>query len=221
MKLVEYQHCTLINDFISPNIIAGFTKSSLIGNLPEDVHKGIPFLDQDCGVSYMNQPHSNQIHYVKGPGVYDVDGLFTKEKRQVLVAKSADCLPIYFFSQKLGTIGIVHMGWRSAAKGILDNINYDLKSFKVALGVGLRKCCYRVGNEFLDYPIFSKYFKQENGQFYFDPVRFAKEELSRRGLKLENFYDLGICSFCSKIPIFSYRHGDTNKRTLSFILRKQ
>jgi len=220
VKLVEYQHCTLINDFISPNIIAGFTKSSLIGNLPEDVHKGIPFLDQDCGVSYMNQPHSNQVHYVESPGVYDVDGLFTKEERQVLVVKSADCLPIYFFSQKLGTIGIVHMGWRSAAEGILENINQDLKLFKVIFGVGLRRCCYKVGKEFLKYPNFSKYIQCNDEQLYFDPVRFAREELFKRGLSKENLFDLDICSFCSKKSVFSYRRTNASERTLSFILRK-
>jgi len=221
VKLVEREHCFLIDNFFDPNIITGFTKSSLEGNLPGDVYKAISFLNQDFSVRRMSQPHSNEVNHTEALEVSDADGLFTNKSQEVLVVKSADCLPIFFSSQELGVVGVVHMGWRSAAKGILDNINYDLKSFKVALGVGLRKCCYRVGNEFLDYPIFSKYFKQENGQFYFDPVRFAKEELSRRGLKLENFYDLGICSFCSKIPIFSYRHGDTNKRTLSFILRKQ
>jgi len=221
VKLVEHEHCFLIENFFSSNIIAGFTKSSLSGNFPDDIHKAVSSLNQGFSVRYMSQPHSNKINYLEGLEISDSDGLFTKASQKAIVVKTADCLPIYFSSQKLGVIGVIHMGWRSAAKGILDNINYDLKTFKVALGVGLRRCCYRVGKEFLEYSHFSKYLKQENEQLYFDPIKFAKEELFKRGLRSENFYDLGICSFCSKAPVFSYRRRGTKNRTLSFILKKR
>jgi len=221
VKLVEHEHCILIENFFSSNIIAGFTKSSLGRDLPGDIYKAVSFLNQDFSVRYMSQPHSNKINHLDDLEISDSDGLFTKESQEAIVVKTADCLPICFASQELGVVGVIHMGWRSAAKGILDNINYDLKTFKVAFGVGLRRCCYKVGNEFLEYSHFSKYLKQENEQFYFDPIKFAKEELSKRGLRAENFYDLSICSLCSRLPVFSYRRTGTGDRTLSFILKKK
>lgn len=221
MKLVEHEHWILIDNFFPSNIIAGFTKSNLDGNLPGDIYIAVSSLSEDFRVRHMRQSHSNQVNCLEGLEVSDSDGLFTKESQEAVVVKSADCLPICFSSQELGVIGVVHMGWRSAAKGILDNVSYDLKSFKVVLGVGLRRCCYRVGKEFLGYPRLTKYLEQKQEQFYFNPIRFAKEELFKKGLKSENLHDLGLCSFCSEVPVFSYRRTNTDSRTLSFILRKR
>ncbi|MCK4912518.1 MAG: polyphenol oxidase family protein [Candidatus Omnitrophica bacterium] len=221
MKLVEREHCILIENFFSSNIIAGFTKSNLDGNLPSDIYTAVSSLSEGFRVRHMRQSHSNQVNCLVGLEVSDSDGLFTKERQEAVVVKSADCLPIYFSSQELGAIGVVHMGWRSAAKGILDNINYNLKSFKVVLGVGLRRCCYRIGKEFLEYSRLTNCLQQDQEQLYFDPIKFVKEELFKKGLKSENLYDLDFCSFCSEVPAFSYRRTNADGRTLSFILRKQ
>lgn len=218
MRLAEYENYILIEDFFSPPIIAGFTKPTLKGVLPDDIYKVLAFLDKEISVSFLNQLHSARIHYLERPGVYDGDALFSQLKNNVLVVKTADCLPLFFSSSKLGVIGLVHMGWRSAKEKILENIKFDLSSFRTALGVGLRKCCYRVSDEFLSLPNLSSFLEERNGGLYFDPVSFTREGLAKKNLK-EEVFDINICSFCSNKDFFSYRRDKTDSRTLSFILK--
>jgi copper oxidase (laccase) domain-containing protein len=90
----------------------------------------------------------------------------------------------------------------------------------VLAGVGLRQSCYAVGKDFLTYNGFSEFIKQSSGKLYFDPISFASKNLEIYGLKEDNFCDLNICSLCSDKGFFSYRRNATDKRTLSFILRR-
>jgi len=162
--------------------------------------------------------HGGEVLSISEPGKYTCDGIFTSSPELVLIVKTADCLPLIFFSLKNKMSGVVHMGWRSAENGILGNIDIDLKDFIVIAGPGLRKCCYKVGEEFNRYKDFSDYMLEKNNGFYFDPILFAKNNLIKNGLKEENFFDSRICSLCSEFGLPSYRKTKTNKRTLSFIL---
>ena len=208
----------MIKDFFPPNVIAGFTKPALKGILPHDVHTALSFLNRKLSVSFLNQPHSATIQYIEEPGLYDGDALFSRLKSNVLAVKTADCLPIFLSSSKLDTIGLVHVGWRSAKDDILNNIKFNLSSFRAALGVGLRKCCFKVGEDFLSFNNLFPFLQKRDGELYFDPVDFAKETLIKKGLK-KGISDTGICSFCSGRDFFSYRKNKTSLRTLSFILK--
>ncbi|MFA6281969.1 MAG: polyphenol oxidase family protein, partial [Candidatus Omnitrophota bacterium] len=137
----------------------------------------------------------------------------------VCAVRTADCLPVFLSSKKNKTIGMVHMGWRGAKSGILNNIKEDLTTFKAIAGVGLRQCCYAVGKDFLTYEGFPEFINESSKGLYFNPVGFARKKLKALGLEDENFYDLNICSLCSDKGLFSYRKNATDKRTLSFILR--
>ena len=227
MRFVEREYCTLIEGFFDSRVIAGFTKPVLKGVLPLDIQKALSFLNAEISVSSMNQLHSAIVCHVDEPGVYEGDALFARDKNHALVVKTADCLPLFFYSEKHETVGVVHMGWRSAEKGILNNIMFDsgcrqqeLSSFKVIAGVGLRQCCYEVGKEFFGYPDLKPFLKKRNEKFYFDSVDFAREVLFGIGLKRENFLNIDICNFCQKKVFFSYRKTATADRILSFILRR-
>ena len=104
-----------------------------------------------------------------------------------------------------------------SGSGILDNIRFDLSPFKVVAGAGLRKCCYKVGTDFLEHHGIVDYVASEDRGLFFDSVSFAKSKLKNSGLKENNFYDLNLCSFCSGDDFHSYRRDLTAKRTLSFI----
>ena len=218
MRLIEHTSYLLIEDFFPSGVVVGFTKPNLEGILPQDSHKVFSSLKLEPQVSYMNQLHSAIVHCIDKPGAYNADALFTTTKNQALIVKTADCLPIFLAKSDSKIIGILHMGWRSAKEGILDNIPYELDSFKVGLGVGLRQCCFEVGDEFLEYRAFKPFLKEREDKVYFDPVNFAKSTLIEKGLKERNLFDMGICSFCSDKGFFSYRRSKTSSRTLSFIL---
>jgi YfiH family protein len=220
MELIERENSFTIGGHDFPPAISGFTKNTLKGVIPpDDIKKALSFLKNDFGICWLNQIHTANVHIVDKPGLYQGDGLFTSAAKLVLIVKTADCMPIFFYEEGGNTVGLVHMGWRSANEGILGNISFDLSRFKVVAGVGLRKCCYTVGKEFPGYPGLEPFVEEKNGAFHFDPVAFARRNLVMRGLKEENFFDINICSVCSGSKFFSYRKGDISYRTLSFIVK--
>ena len=219
MDLIEKEYSYLFDFPHHYTVIAGFTKNRLKGNPPEDLPKALSFIDKKFYVSYMDQVHGPEIKVIDSPGQYRCDGLFTGSEDISLAVRTADCLPILFYSKKEGVIGAVHMGWRSAEKGILDNIPFDLASFIVLSGAGMRKCCYELGAEFLNYPTIRPFLGKRGAAYYLDPIAFAKQKLFRKGLKSENFFDVDICNHCSSNQFFSYRKTGMPDRTLTFILK--
>lgn len=220
MKLAERDYCYLYEDVFPDGIIAGFTKPQLEGRLPDrDAPKALSFLGSVFDVSYMKQVHGSKVHTVNFGGMYVGDGLVTEEKRLVLAVKTADCMPVTLYSRDQGVLAAVHMGWRSAKEGILANVGEDLSSFTAVVGPALRKCCYEVGEEFLDFDNMSPFLGRKGEELYFDPVSFAKEELLKRGLKEGNFFDTRICSYCSFMELHSHRRTGRNSRTVSFIVK--
>ncbi len=111
------------------------------------------------------------------------------------------------------------MGWRSAEAGILDNISFDLSSFAAIAGIGLRQCCYEVGEEFLEHERLKPFLERKQKKIFFDPIGFARATLIKKGLSEDNFFDLGLCNFCMESDFFSYRKSHTENRTVSFILK--
>lgn len=219
MKLLEKENCFLIEDFFESNIIAGFTKPVLYGDVLQDIPQVFKPSFKDFKIAFLKQIHSSIVHSIEKEGCFEGDGLITKEANTICVTRTADCLPVFLSSKELNIIGIIHMGWRGAKKGILDNIKYDLKSFKAIAGLGMRQCCYEVGREFLEYPEFSAFLRKEDNSLYFNPISFIEENLMAHGLREDNFFDLNMCSHCSKENFFSFRKDSTDNRTLSFIAR--
>ncbi|MDD5194462.1 MAG: polyphenol oxidase family protein [Candidatus Omnitrophica bacterium] len=217
MKLTERNNCYTIDDFFGPSVIAGFTKPNLSGNPQKDIRAALAFLESDLAISYLKQVHSSLVCNVERGGLYTGDGLFTSQKSLALVVKTADCLPIFFAKRDSSMVGMVHMGWRGARADILGNIPVD--SYKVIAGVGLRKCCYQVGEEFLGYPQFSPFVEKRQVKLYFDVIAFTKERLALGGVDENNFIDLKICSRCHDQNFFSNRRDATASRTLSFIIK--
>jgi YfiH family protein len=220
VELSDRKYCYTIEGVFTPAVIVGFTKPTLQGNPLKDLKKALTGLCKNFKIAHLKQIHSPTAHAVSRQGIYEGDGLFSDKENLALVVRTADCLPIFFYSKELGSIGMIHMGWQGAMRGILNNMPHDkLSSFKVIVGLGLRKCCYALGEEFLKQQEMSPFLEKRGNGLYFDPVAFAKAVLLEKGLKEENFLDLNLCSFCSKKGFFSYRRDKTSSRTLSFIIK--
>jgi YfiH family protein len=218
MHIVERGEYCFLDKIFPDGVTAGFTKGGLRGDLPDDVRKAFPRkAPGGIGVSFLKQVHGSEVVSVENEGLYVGDGLFTEKSALALAVKTADCLPLFLYSDDLSVAGMLHVGWRSAAGGILGNTGQDLSKFRVAAGVGLRKCCYEVGEEFRDNKRVSPFLEIRGGKLFFDPIGFVREELMEQGLKEDNFFDIGICSHCSGKAFHSYRRDKTEKRTLSFI----
>jgi len=219
VKLLEKENYFLIEEFFESNIVAGFTKPFFTGDVLGDIPQIFKSSFKDFKIAFLKQIHSSIVHSIQKYGCMEGDGLCTKEDNIVCVVRTADCMPVFLSSKELNAIGIVHVGWRGAKKGILDNIKYDLKSFKAIAGLGMRQCCYEVGREFLEYSEFSAFLRSDGNSLYFDPIGFIKKNLAIHGLREDNFFDLNMCSHCSKENFFSFRRDSTDNRTLSFIVK--
>lgn len=220
MKIVERKDCHLISDVFPDHIICGFTKKHIDGIYPEkDFSTLKPFFPDMRGLAYLKQVHSSTVCLIEQPGLYAGDGLCSAKEEIMLMVKTADCLPLFFYQETHDIMAMVHLGWRPAAEGILGNVNLDMKRILVTAGVGLRRCCYGVGDEVRNLSKLSPCTERRNGRFYFDPIGFVKRQLLPRGLKEENFFDTNICSFCDT-RFHSYRQDRTEKRTLSFMMKK-
>lgn len=198
------------------SVDAGFTTSALKGDTLSDIPRVLDRAPAGIGIAWMKQVHGPEVLNVEEPGSYQCDGLFSHSAGLTLVVRTADCLPLIFYSSVEKVAGVIHMGWRSAESGILENIGFDLSSFVCVAGVGLRSCCYRVGEDFSGRDRVMGFVKKAAGSCYFDPIEFARRYLVSRGLREENFYDTGICSYCSDAAHHSYRRTGTADRTLTF-----
>lgn len=212
-------HVCVWDDVFPVSVIAGFTSPGLKGDVPSEMPQVLASLGKRSGIAHMKQVHGPDVKLIDRAGLYECDGLFTGESDLALVVRTADCLPLVFYSEKERAVGVVHMGWRSAAAGILERIPFDLSSFTCVAGAGLRACCYEVGDDFLENGrVLASVTKRGRGH-YFDPADFAKRSLVRAGLREDNFFDTEDCSLCSKEGFHSYRRTATSDRTLSFIVR--
>ncbi|MDD5440397.1 MAG: polyphenol oxidase family protein, partial [Candidatus Omnitrophica bacterium] len=189
MKLIEHIHSYYCAGVFPQSITGGFTKTNLEGDPCRDL-PGALALPGGYRIAYLEQIHTDIIHTVKAEGLYRGDGLFTDVPGIVLTVKTADCMPLLVYHARSGTVGVIHMGWRSAEVGILENIPVDLADCAVVAGVGMRKCCYKVGREFLTYRRLRPFLSPE---LHFDPVEYSRRILTGRGLRPVSFYDTGIC----------------------------
>jgi copper oxidase (laccase) domain-containing protein len=199
-------------------VCAGFTSASLEGSPWLDMPRVMAGIGVRAGIASMRQVHGSEVRTVGGPGTYQCDGIFSRSGSLALVVRTADCLPLVFYSAGESVSGVVHMGWRSADSGILQNTGFDLSSFVCVAGPGLRRCCYKVGEDFSRRNRIGPFVERRGGSHFFDPIAFSKAELQRCGLPAGAFYDSGICSLCSDRTLHSYRRTGSSHRTLTFII---
>jgi len=108
----------------------------------------------------LRQIHSDCIHIVKSsnPGQLAGDGLITNVPGVMLAIQTADCFPVILADTKNKAIGVFHAGWRGTIKRIVEKglgiMRYEYgsmpKDIVAAIGPGIQKCCYEVGEELKD-----------------------------------------------------------------------
>jgi polyphenol oxidase len=83
------------------------------------------------------------------------DALFTRERGFLLSVQTADCIPILLADRKRRAIAAIHAGWRGTLARIaaktLGRMQMEFgtspKDVIAALGPGIGRCCYEVGEE--------------------------------------------------------------------------
>lgn len=185
------------------------------------------------GWSVAEQPHGDTIAFVdeetvpspsKMIVIEGADGLVTRRPGQVLSILTADCLPIFFYLEDPSSVGLIHAGWRSSAKGIAakavstlrDRFNVPARDLYATFGPSIRGCCYQVEEHFREF--FPETLEKRGGHFYLDLMKENRQQLLKAGLLSERLGDAGPCCACHLEDFYSYRkEGDHAYRMLSWI----
>ena len=141
----------------------------------------------------------------------DTDGFFTFDKNILLTLCFADCVPLFFFHEETGAMGVAHAGWKGTVNGIAAEMltlykknGIGEKDVHVVIGPSICRNCYvvdepvitlvknRLGDQ-LDVP-FNQI--QEN-QYELDLKEVNKAILLQAGVLEENIQVSNFCTSCS------------------------
>ncbi|MCK5215355.1 MAG: peptidoglycan editing factor PgeF [Candidatus Omnitrophica bacterium] len=159
-----------------------------------------------------------------GPEViWKADSVATNVPNIFLSVRTSDCLPVFIYDMKKRCTALVHAGWKGTQKKVLQNtlkvLNHKwgcaAEDLMVGFGPSIRKCCYKVGEEF------GRIFPDDTyvceREFFFDLVGVNQRILSQAGVKNESIHDCGLCTCCRE-EYFSYRReGEKAGRHLSLM----
>ncbi|MCK5081110.1 MAG: polyphenol oxidase family protein [Candidatus Moranbacteria bacterium] len=160
--------------------------------------------------------HGGDVEIIKNTErsiIDDVDGLLTNNPDFILSVTSADCLPIFLFDPVKKVAGILHCGWRSVAKGIIENAlgkmknNFGSESENILVGIGpgIQSCHFEVEEDLIkNFSGCEGFIINENGGKYFDLTGLVKERLISNRIRPENIEIDHRCSYCEK-ELWSYR----------------
>ena len=192
-----------------------------------------------------NQTHSANFHKVtiadKGNGaklletaIQDTDALYTFEPNLLLCSFTADCVPVIFYNETNGLIGVIHSGWQGTIKEITRKLFEHLKTneecnpadFQVQIGTALSQEKFEVDedvyNKFknLGYADDFMYYKKETGKYHIDNQLTVQKQCELAGIPREQISIDRTCTFLNPDG-FSYREDRHTGRHVSFIMRKK
>jgi len=159
------------------------------------------------------QVHSARVKQARRAGVYpETDGLVSDNADLVLTLQVADCVPLFLVDPYRKIIGLIHVGWRGAARGIVKRaveqmllINSAADGIKALIGPCIRAADFEVGPEVEQ--LFPKQFTQPGSgdRLHFDLPAYVSVELRRFGLSSENIIDTGLSTYPNPDRFHSFR----------------
>lgn len=173
------------------------------------------------------QKHTDKVLYLDHSMEPRIADAVVTDRRGVLIGiQTADCVPVLLHDPKQGVVGAVHAGWRGTAAGILKRtISFMAERFAcrtenllVAIGPGIRGCCYEVDHEVYDAVSRATgagaYHEKKGGKYHLDLAVANKLQALSDGVPGSNIWTSTDCTFCNPEKFFSYRHakGSTGRQ---------
>ena len=159
------------------------------------------------------QIHSDNISVIDQNKFFykKADGLITFNKLNYpILIRTADCVPLFFFSKIRNIYGLIHAGRRGTEKRISSRLVKILKNkglhpeeFRFLIGPSICPDCYEIDRE-----------KKLN----YDLWNTNKQQLIESGV---NEKDIFLSNICTKTTneLFSYREDKTDKRIYNLIFQ--
>lgn len=166
--------------------------------------------------------HGNNVKIIKNNQKKFIDycdGLLTNNLDIILSVTVADCFPVFLFDPNQKVVGILHCGWRSVAKGIIEkalikmqkNFDCQLSQVMIEIGPGLQKCHFEVKQEFKkDFSDYQSFFLKKDGKLFLDLKGIIIKKLISSGVSEKNIESLNQCTFCQD-ELWSYRRNGVDE----------
>ncbi len=224
---------------VSPHPFRSLNLSLRDGDHPENVRINRRLAAERLGVEERNLVFMHQVHGVrvcrvgkrnaKGAQIVpNADGLYTTEAGLVLVALTADCLPIALGFEDPRGVAMLHAGWRGTLQNIAAEALGRIRSalgvaaskVRAVIGPGIGPCCYLV-DEGRARLFVEKYGERsgvvvEREGYHLDLESANRMNLVRAGVKEDNIYRVGGCTCCLE-DYFSFRREGITGRQGAFV----
>ena len=170
----------------------------------------------------MNQTHSTNLKMIiEEKFIYeDTDGIFSNNKKNSLIVRTADCLPIFFIHQNDNIFGVLHAGWKGLknkiimeSANLLKNYVDDLSEMIVFIGPSISQKNYEVKNEFINY-FGSSFIKNVDDKLFCNLKEIAKSQLNEIGIT--RVIDSNQCTYENE-NYHSFRRNKTSERMVGVI----
>jgi YfiH family protein len=173
---------------------------------------------------WLEQVHGSRVVNLADwrPGI-EADAAWTDRAEEVVVIKTADCLPILLADRNAGVVAGIHGGWRSLAEGIIGKTLAVLPvagtGLRAWIGPGICGRCYQVGDEVrkafveLD-PVLAAAFQADGDRWRADLKWIAAQQLRAVGVEV---FDCGRCTFEETDTFYSFRREGQTGRLASVI----
>jgi YfiH family protein len=137
-----------------------------------------------------------------------VDGQVTAAAALTPLVQVADCLPVALAGD--GGVAMLHCGWRGLAGGIVKRGAEEVGATAAAIGPGIGRCCYEVGDEVLSE--FSGLGEGIADGRMLDLTEVARRSLAAAGV--EAIEAAHLCTSCDPDLFFSHRrdNGHTGRQ---------
>lgn len=165
---------------------------------------------------FLNQIHSSIIHTIESAeniekfSNIDGDGWIVLAREIYVALKTADCIPLYLFDKNVPVLALLHCGWKSVYRGIIEKCVKMMEYFGARssnicayAAPGIKRDDYIVGEEFRN--IFPSSTIEYDGKFFFDI--FAEVENRLASIGIYNFKMFSLSTY-STPWLCSHRRDD-------------
>ncbi len=179
-------------------------------------------------LAYTEQVHGDQIVTVSGAGqplclMGEADALLSRDMATALLIRTADCIPVLFYSATTAFAGAVHAGWRGLEKRILTKAvekagsEYGVQPADLQFVVGpfIAAQSYEVGSDVAGQFSERHSRAKADGKFMLDLKSVLQAELAELGIAASQltWFDRDTLTDAGW---FSARRGDS-ARNLSLV----
>ena len=187
-----------------------------------------------CGekrIFSLNQVHGDQFYSTeelhKTKEIPDGDAIFSNRTDEIILVRTADCIPVFFWSEAEDFFGIIHTGWRGLQKDItgkmllhLQNSGADFSKIVFYVGPCIGKENYEIQNDVAsNFPNATKFSLSKKDKGYLFGLSEYLIEFLIKNKFLIKIFQSGICTK-ENLDFFSHRRGDKG-RNLNLIYSEE